>query len=158
LQAQHDPIERLVPGGLAELAALRVAHEGMGQANVRLRQGSSVPRDSPSAGADEPSLVRGRAPAGGDVQPNVVEGPVRYARRALAYERTASLGSEIRDVDAEADRVEERLELLDGVEGRGRRREPRLGVSEPRCLEPLRGRLGRLEVVDIPTEIPVDRA
>src|SRR5204863_4107625 len=43
LQARYGPVERLVPGGLAELAAPRVAHEGMGQANVRLRQGSSVP-------------------------------------------------------------------------------------------------------------------
>ena len=38
-EPRDGPVERLVPGGLAELAALRVAHEGMGQANVRLRQG-----------------------------------------------------------------------------------------------------------------------
>ena len=37
-EPRDGPVERLVPGGLAELAALRVTHEGMGQANVRLRQ------------------------------------------------------------------------------------------------------------------------
>ena len=47
---RDGPVERLVPRRGTELAALRVAHEGLGQANVRLRQGSSVPSAGSSAG------------------------------------------------------------------------------------------------------------
>ena len=56
-QSRDGPVERLVPGGLAELAALRVAHEGMGQANVRLRHRCLRLGFTAGRAADPPSLL-----------------------------------------------------------------------------------------------------